>query len=118
MEESERTQAEQALVPQTALGAPQAGASAGQEALVQEAGPPVSNQIRAQVDADAHMEQADTGFMQKLLFWQQPQPKGIVVDPQKEAQRLRQNAALGESPETGDTPIIQPRRRGWLEGLF
>src|ERR1700748_1496245 len=39
MEQSERTQAEEALVPQTALGAPQVGNSPGQEALVQQAGP-------------------------------------------------------------------------------
>jgi hypothetical protein len=118
MEQSERTQAEEALVPQTALGVPQAGESAGQEALLQEAGPPVSNQIRNQVDADARMQQADSGFVNKLLFWQRRQPAGIVVDPQKEAQRLRENAALGASPDSGDTPIIQPHKKGWLEGIF
>jgi hypothetical protein len=64
------------------------------------------------------MQQADTGFVSKLLFWKTPEPPGIVVDPQKEAQRLRENAALGESPDSGDTPIIQPRKKGWLEGIF
>jgi hypothetical protein len=118
MEQSARTQAEEALVPQTALGAPQASESQGQEALVQEAGPAAPNQIRQQVDSDARMQQATNGFVSKLLFWQKPPPPGIVVDPQKEAQRLRENAALGESPDTGDTPIIQPRKKGWLEGIF
>ena len=33
-------------------------------------------------------------------------------------QRLRQNAALGQSPDIGDTPIIQPQKKGWLEGIF
>lgn len=118
MEQSERTQAEEALVPQTALGTPQVGESPGQEALLQQAGPPVSNNIRSQVDADARMEDANNGFVNQLLFWQRSSPKGIVVDPQKESQRLREDAALGESPETGDTPIIQPHKKGWLEGLF
>jgi hypothetical protein len=118
MELSERTQAEEALVPQTALGTPQAGESAGQAALMQQAGPPSSNRIREQIDADARMQQADTGFLDQLMFWKRSQPKGIVVDPQKEAKRLREDAALGESPEVGDTPIIQPRRKGWLEGIF
>ncbi|HVC59799.1 MAG TPA: DUF3035 domain-containing protein [Acetobacteraceae bacterium] len=118
MEQSERRQAEEALVPQTALGTPQAGVSPGQEALLQAAGPPVSNHIRAQIDADSRMEHADSGFVSKLLFWQSPKPKGIVVDAKKEAQRLRENAALGESPQMGDTPIIQPKRKGWLEGIF
>jgi len=118
MEQSERTQAEEALVPQTALGTPQAGVSAGQDALVQAAGPPATDQIRQQIDEDARMENANSSFVDKLLFWRSPEPKDIVVDPTKEAQRLRQNAALGESPENGDTPIIQPRKKGWLEGIF
>ena len=46
------------------------------------------------------------------MFWRKPAPPGIVVDPQKEAQRLRENAALGQSQETGDTPIIQPQEAG------
>jgi DUF3035 family protein len=118
MEESEQHQAETALVPQAALGTQPGGESAGQAALVQEAGPAVTNSIRAQVDADARMDQANNGFVDQLLFWRRTEPQGIVVDPQKEAQRLRENAALGESPETGDTPIIQPRKKGWLEGIF
>jgi hypothetical protein len=119
MEQSERSQAEQALVPQMALGTQQAGDSPGQDALVQAAGPAPAGQIRRQVDADARSQQADTSFVSKLLFWQTPETKpGIVVDPQKEAQRLRENAALGQSPDSGDTPIIQPQKRGWLEGLF
>jgi hypothetical protein len=118
MEQSERQQAEEALVPQTALGTPQASDSPGQDALLQAAGPPVTNQIRQQIDADARMQQGSQSFVSKLLFWQKPTPPGIVVDPQKEAQRLRENAALGESPDTGDTPIIQPAKKGLLEGLF
>jgi len=118
MEESEQRQAEGALVPQTELATTPNSPSAGQEALVQQAGPPVTNSIRAQVDADARLDQANNGFVDQLLFWRRSSPKGIVVDPQKEAQRLREDAALGESPETGDTPIIQPRKRGWLEGIF
>jgi hypothetical protein len=118
MEQSERTQAEEALVPQTALGTPQGGDSPGQDALVQAAGPAVSGQIRQQVDADARMQNANSGFVDKLLFWRSQEPKGIVVDPTREAQRLRENAALGESPDNGDTPIIQPAKRGWLEGIF
>jgi hypothetical protein len=118
MEQSERKQAEEALVPQTALNTATPSESPGQEALIQQAGPSVPSDIRAQVDADARMQQASSGFVDRLLFWQRSSPHGIVVDPQKEAQRLRQNAALGESPENGDTPIIQPRKKGLLEGLF
>ena len=116
-EQSERAEAEQALVPQTALGAPAAGTSPGQQALVQEAGPPAPANIRAQVD-QAALNRPSESFANKLMFWRTPPPPGIVVDPQKEAQRIRENAALGQSQETGETPIIQPKSKGWLEDLF
>ncbi len=119
MEQSEALQAEEALAPQTALAGPETSLSAGQQELVQQAGPPVAGGIRQQVNQEARAAvAANNTFMDKLLFWRRPQPPGIVVDPQKEAQRLRQNAALGESPEIGDTPIIQPKRKGWFEDLF
>jgi hypothetical protein len=119
MEQSESKQAEEALAPQTALAAPQTGLSPGQQALVQEAGPPVAPGIRQEVNQEAHAQAAaNDSFMNHLLFWRRPTPPGIVVDPRKEAQRLREDAALGQSPEVGDTPIIQPRKKGWFEDLF
>jgi hypothetical protein len=117
-EQSERAKAEQALVPQMALGAPDAGGSPGQEALVQAAGPAPQPDIREEVDQDAALNRPSQGLVDKLMFWRKPPPPGIVVDPQREAQRLRENSALGQSQETGDTPIVQPKRRGLLEGLF
>ena len=117
---SEQQQAEQALVPQTALtGTPTGEASAGQDALVQAAGPTPPANIRAQVNNAAVAEaQQSQGFVDTLMFWREPAPPGIVVDPQKEAQRIRENAALGRSQDTGNTPIIQPQKKGWLQGLF
>jgi hypothetical protein len=117
---SEQQQAEEALVPQTALtGTPTGQASPGQAALVQAAGPTPPANIRAEVNGEAAAAaQQNQSFVNELMFWREPQPPGIVVDPQKEAQRIRENAALGRSQETGDTPIIQPQKKGWLEGLF
>ncbi len=117
-EQSERTQAEQALVPQQALGVAAAADSPGQDALVSEAGPPAPKNIRAEVDQDAQLDQPGHSFTDKLLFWRKPPEPGIVVDPTKEAQRLRQNSALGRSVDDGDTPIIQPKQKGLLEGIF
>lgn len=117
-EQSERAKAEQALVPQMALGAPPADNSPGQQALIQQSGPPPAPGIRTAIDQDAKLDQTSTGVMDKLMFWRKATPPGVVVDPQREAQRLRENSALGQSPEAGDTPIVQPKRRGWLEGLF
>jgi hypothetical protein len=117
-EQSEREQAAEALVPQLALGAPQGNASAGQAALVQEAGPAAPADIRAQVDRDANQTKADQGFIDKLLYWRKPNTQHVQVDATKESQRLRQNAALGEGPGVGDTPIIQQKKEGWFTQLF
>jgi len=117
-EQSERTQAEQALVPQMALGAPQGGASPGQAALVQEAGPAAPGNIRQRVDQDAKLDSTNEGFVDKLLYWRKPDTSHALVDPTKEAQRLREDAALGQSPDTGETPVIQPRKQGWFQSLF
>lgn len=116
-EQTERQQAEQALAPALALGAQPAGSvSPGQAALVQETGPAASSDVRHRVDQEAHSD-ADNGFVDKLLYWRKPDPN-VQVDAQKELQRLRQNAALGESPSVGETPIIQPSKKGWFSGLF
>ena len=117
-EQSERAKAELALVPQMALGGQPAANSPGQQALVQAAGPPVPAAIRSEVDQEAAHDQPRQGIGDRLLFWRKPQQPGIVVDPQKEAQRLRENAALGQNQDTGETPIVQPKQRAWLEGLF
>ncbi|MEJ0018055.1 MAG: DUF3035 domain-containing protein [Acetobacteraceae bacterium] len=117
-EQSEREKAELALVPQMALTSPADGTSAGQQALVQAAGPPASSAIRNQIDQQARNDRPSDGFADKLMFWRKTPQPGIVVDPEKEAQRLRENSALGQSQETGDTPIVQPRKRAWLDGIF
>ena len=58
-EQSERAQAEEILVPQTALAGGQGGAaSAGQSALLQQTGPSAPADIRRRVDQDARQDQA------------------------------------------------------------
>jgi hypothetical protein len=109
--------AEQALIPQAALNAPTTGMSPGQEALVAQAGPPAPADIRAEVSQDASKDYGRS-FADRLMFWRPTPQPGIVVDPTRESQRLRQNAALGQSPQSGETPIIQPKPRGWLQGIF
>lgn len=118
-EQSEQRQAEEILVPQTALAGPNGGApSAGQSALLQQSGPSAPADIRRRVDRDARMDRTDDGFIDKLLYWRQPNGKEAVVDPSAEAQRVKANAALGMSQDNGTTPIIQDKRKGWFQGLF
>ncbi len=117
-EQSERQQAEEALVPQLALSSPQSGTSPGQAALLEQAGPAAPADIRSKVDQDARYAADNQGFIDKLLYWRKPSTEQVQVDPQKESQRLRQNAALGQGPNVGDTPMIQPEKKGWFNSLF
>jgi Protein of unknown function (DUF3035) len=117
-EQSERQQAQETLVPQTALDAPQTSASPGQAALLQEAGPAAPSDIRNTIDRDAQYAANDESFIDKVLYWRKPDTQHVQIDAQKESQRLRQNAALGESPDVGETPIIEQKKRGWFNSLF
>jgi hypothetical protein len=112
-ERSTARDAEAALAPQTALAGATAGPDTpGQDALVQAAGPAAPADIRRRVDADASLDEPGRSFTDRLMFWRTPPLPGVTVDPTKEAQRLRENAALGQNENQGDTPIIQPRSTG------
>ena len=112
--------------PAKASGAPLIGAngapiSAGEQALIAKAGAAGADpSIRQQVDKDTAQINADNsgGFVDSLLFWREPPPPGEAVDPSREAQRLRENAALGKPASVGDTPQIQRTQCAWLEGIF
>jgi hypothetical protein len=117
-EQSERQQAEEALVPQLALGAPQGTTSPGQAALLQESGPAAPSDIRRKVDQDARLGANDDSIIDKVLYWRKPSADKAEVDARKESQRLRQNSALGQGPDVGETPIIQQRKTGWFTNLF
>lgn len=54
----------------------------------------------------------------RLLFWKDKPERGVLVDAEQESKRLRENTALGNPVSTGDTPTIERRRGGILEGLF
>ena len=103
------------------IGANGAPISAGEQALIAKAGASSADpSIRQQVDKDTAQINADNsgGFVDSLLFWREPPPPGEAVDPSREAQRLRENAALGKPASVGDTPQIQRTQRAWLEGIF
>jgi Protein of unknown function (DUF3035) len=116
-EMTQRDQAAATLVPDTALSGDNGAMSAGQQALLQQAGPPAPANIRNQVDSTPDPS-SERSLTDRLMFWKSPPTPGTVVDASKETQRLRANAALGQSPEIGDTPIIQPKSSGFLGSIF
>ena len=96
------------------------GRTAGESAMLRQAGAiDVDTSIRETVDREsAQLAQADRSLTDRLIFWRDQPAAGTVVDPAAEQQRLRENAALGKPATEGETPIIQRKRRGILEGIF
>lgn len=118
-EMTQSQQAEAALVPQSVMASGSAAPpSPGQAALVSAAGREPPADIRVKVDEEAALDTPPRSFTDKLMFWKSAPPPGTVVDPQREAARLRQNAALGQSQDQGVTPIIQRKKQSGFLGLF
>jgi hypothetical protein len=117
---SELQQAQATLAPEAALNGPANGApSPGQSALLAATGTPTPpRDIRNRVDSEAQLDAPSRSFADRLMFWKSPPPAGTAVDPVRESARLRQNAALGQSETSGDTPIIQQPKKGFLQSLF
>lgn len=93
------------------------GRSVGEAALLKQAGATGSNtDIRRQVDRETStLASADKHWVDTLLFWKTAQPAGSVVDPEKEAARLRENAALNRPTTAGETPTIKKKSSALFE---
>lgn len=101
--------------------APNAGPrSAGEQALLNQArASNVDPDIRRKVnDEFTQLAERDSSFVDRLMFWQSPAEPGLALDPAKESQRLRENAATGKPLTQGTVPTIKRRERGPLEGIF
>ncbi len=96
------------------------GGGPGEIALLTKAGVDKSDpKIRQLVNTEsAVLAETRSGLVEQLIFWRGPKPSGKAVDADKEARRLRENAALGRPVTEGETPIIQRKNRGLLEGFF
>src|SRR6476659_9981974 len=64
----------------------------------------VDPNIRSQVNRDTRvLAEKDNTFIDSLIFWQDKPPPGVILDPEKEQQRLREAQATGK-PASGATP--------------
>jgi Protein of unknown function (DUF3035) len=83
-----------ALVPThpDAPASEQAAGSAGQDALLQAAGPAASSDIRAEINENSGLVYPDPGFVDRLMNW---------------------------TPPSGYTPVIVPAPKGgWFSRIF
>ena len=107
-------------IPSVGEGEQTSTESAGESAFLQSAGMTgVDPNVRKLVDEEtAADEDSSKSFLDDLIFWRQPAVYGTVVDPVAEQKRLQANQALGQPVDTGETPIIERKKQGLLEGLF
>jgi len=99
------------------------GRTQGDVALLKKAGAEqIQPDIRVLVNKETQsLADTDKSFTDKVVFWRKPNAPGFgeQLDAGREAQRLRENQALGRSVGDGDTPrITRSGRRGMLEGIF
>ena len=105
-----------------APGAPagQPAVSSGTQALLKATGAHQADpDIRTLINRESSiMVEENVTLADRILFWKKPgeTEQGTVVDPAKEAKRIRENQALGRPLTEGDTPTIE-RERG-MKGLF
>jgi Protein of unknown function (DUF3035) len=96
-------------------------ATPGEQAFLQTAGASNADPKIRQIvnkEAEAESQAIKDSLYNKLIFWQTPEPPGIVIDPKAEQQRLQENAALGKPLTTGSTPVITRRKKALLQGIF
>ena len=123
-EVSARDQAETLLLSEAggdrAAEAVQATETPGEAALIAHAdAADVDPDIRDLVERDySGYAYRDESFVEALMFWRSEDPPGEVVDPEAEAERLRENIEAGKPVTEGETPTIERREKALLEGIF
>ena len=109
-----------ATAPAAAAPAADPAATAGEQAFEKQFGaeralPDIRQVVQRENSA---LTAEDQTFLDSLMFWRSPEDRSPVVDAPREAQRLRENAALGKPADDGETPTIQKRKKALLEGIF
>ena len=85
--------------------------SGGEQALLARAGATDADPVIRRIVERESANIQDEGLADKIIFWQDTAgPSGTAVNAEAEAQRLRENAAVGNPPTTGATPAIDEGR--------
>jgi hypothetical protein len=103
------------LNPASALAAAPGNSSPGEQAFLQAAGPTPPPEIREDVNQQALIASKPPGFVKSLMGAGPPAP--ATVDAPAEAQRLQENAAMGQPVTTGSTPQ-QPPPPGFFQRVL
>ena len=106
--------------PTFAEAMPGDGRTLGERALLAEANVDQSqSDIRLVVERESQTLREEDGYLYDVLvFWRDEPPPGQIIDPEAEAKRLQENAALGKPVTAGETPTIERKKKALLEGIF
>ena len=94
--------------------------SLGEQALLTAVGADEADpNIRQVVDQEtSRINSESEDFLRALVFWREDEPTGVLLDPEGEANRLRENATLGRDVTEGETPTIERKEKAIFEDLF
>lgn len=115
--------AQRALIGEEALTAEVSPSKTmGEQALLEQTGAiDADPRIRQVVNAETRsLVEQDKTFVDSVLFWKGPgtPPDERLVNPTGETQRIQENEAEGKPVTEGETPIVTPKKEGWLSGIF
>ncbi|MBL6946507.1 MAG: DUF3035 domain-containing protein [Rhodospirillales bacterium] len=86
------------------------------EARAQEADPDIRLLINRE---SSFMAEEGESFADKIIFWRESEPTGVVVDAAKEAKRIQEAKALGKPLTEGEVPTISREgRKNLFEDIF
>ena len=114
--------AQRALIGENALAEGGDGNSQGEQVLLEQTGATEADpRIRQVVNAETRSLVArDRTFVDSVIFWKEPgpAPDEKLVNPAEESQRIQQNEAEGKPVTEGETPTVEQKKEGLLEGIF
>ncbi len=114
--------AQRALIGENALAEVGDGNSQGEQVLLEQTGATEADpRIRQVVNAETRsLVERDRTFVDSVIFWKEPgpAPDEKLVNPAEESQRIQQNEAEGKPVTEGETPTVEQKKEGLLEGIF
>ena len=75
--------------------------------------------IRQKVETETRIMAIESKTVtDKIAFWRKKEAFGTILDPTKEAKRIRETQALGQPLNTNNVPIIKRKGKAIFEGVF
>jgi hypothetical protein len=101
-----------------ATGTAAASGAADTAILARAGGGAADPSIRTTIDAESQETEAANRSQLEAILGSTGAPRGTVLDPEAEAARIRAAQASGAPLTTGETEILPPPEKSWLETIF